>query len=105
MKILDYFKEIPKLFDWYFLLPQIKRIQLNYIIILSVVITLAYYNDKRHSENYAILSARIDSVNNNRAKEQEKYTTKLEYYTDKFNSLLVVLIQQRKEIKQIKEDQ
>jgi hypothetical protein len=104
MKILDFFKEIPKLFDWYFLLPQIKRIQLNYIIILTVVMILAYYNDKRHSENYAILSARIDSVNNNRAKEQEKYTTKLEYYTDKFNSLLVVLIQQRKEIKQIKED-
>jgi hypothetical protein len=78
---------------------------LNYIIILTVVISLAYYNDKRHSENYAILSARIDSVNNSRAKEQEKYTTKLEYYTDKFNSLLVVLIQQKKEIKQIKEDQ
>lgn len=104
MKILDFFKEIPKLLDWYFLLPQLKRIQLNYIIILSIVFTMAYYNDKRHNENYAILSARIDNVNNNRAKEQEKYTAKLELYTDKFNSLLVVLIQQRKEIKQIKED-
>jgi hypothetical protein len=105
MKILYYLREISKLFDWYFLLPQIKRIQLNYIIILTIVITLAYYNDKRHSENYAVLSARIDSVNDNRTKEQEKYTAKLEYYTDKFNSLLVVLIQQKKEIKQIKEDQ
>jgi hypothetical protein len=104
MKILYYLREISKLFDWYFLLPQIKRIQLNYIIILTIVITLTYFNDKRHSENYAILSSRIDSVNNNRAKEQEKYTAKLEYYTDKFNSLLVVLIQQKKEIKQIKED-
>lgn len=104
MKILDFFREIPKIFDWYFLLPQIKRIQMNYIILLSIVITFAYYNDKRHTENYAVLSARIDSVNNNRTKEQEKYTAKLEYYTDKFNSLLVVLIEQRKEIEQIKKD-
>lgn len=104
MKLLDYFREIPKLFDWYFLMLPIKRIQMNYIIILSIVSTLAYYNDKRHNENYAILSARIDSVNNNRTKEQEKYTAKLEFYTDKFNNLLVVLIEQRKEIEQIKKD-
>lgn len=104
MKILEYFQEIPKLFDWYFLLPPIKRIQLNYIVILALVISLAYYNDKRHSANYAVITARIDSVNNNRAKEQEKYTAKLEFYTDKFNNLLVKLIEQRERIKQIKED-
>ncbi|MDR6844499.1 hypothetical protein [Flavobacterium granuli] len=95
MKILDYFRELPKIFDWYFLLPQIKRIQLNYIILLATVMSIAYYNDKRHRENYTILSTRIDAINNSRTQEQEKYTTKLVYYTDKFNHLLELLIQQR----------
>lgn len=103
MKILDYFKEIPKLFDWYFLLTPIKRIQLNYIILLGLITFLAYKNDERHRQNYAVLSARIDSVNDNRSKEQEKYTGKLEYYTEKFNHLLEIVIQQNKEVKQIKE--
>jgi hypothetical protein len=105
MNLMDLFSSIPKLFDWYLAMPIIKRIQINYITILTLVIVFTYYNDKRHAANYTILSARIDTINNSRAKEQEKYTAKLEYYTDKFNSLLVVLIQQKKEIKQIKEEQ
>lgn len=99
MKILDFFSEIPKLFDWYFRLPQLKRIQLNYIVLISLIIILSYYNDKQHRDNYAVLSARIDSVNNSRAKEQEKYTTKLEYYTDKFNHLLEILLQKKEQDK------
>lgn len=104
MKILDFFREIPKLFDWYFLLPQLKRIQLNYIVLITSVITLSYYNDKRHRNNYTVLSARNDTINNSRTKEQEKYTAKLEFYTDKFNNLLELLIQQRKEREQIKNE-
>jgi hypothetical protein len=104
MKILDFFREIPKLFDWYFLLPQLKRLQLNYIILIASVITISYYNDKRHRENYIVLSARNDTINNSRTKEQEKYTSKLEFYTDKFNHLLELLIQQRKEREQIKNE-
>lgn len=105
MNLIEIFSAIPRLFDWYLAMPLIKRIQINYITLLALVIGFSYYNDKRHTDNYAVLSSRIDSINNSRAKEQEKYTAKLEYYTDKFNSLLVVLIQQKKEIKQIKEEQ
>lgn len=99
MKILDFFREIPKLFDWYFTLPQLKRISLNYIVIIALLITLSYYNDKQHRDNYAVLSSRIDSVNDSRAKEQEKYTTKLEYYTEKFNHLLEMLLQKKEQDK------
>lgn len=104
MKLLDFFREIPKLFDWYFLLPQLKRLQLNYIILIASIITISYYNDKQHRENYIVLSARNDTINNSRTKEQEKYTSKLEFYTDKFNHLLELLIQQRKEREQIKNE-
>ena len=51
-----------------------------------------------------LLSNRNDTINNSRTKEQEKYTTKLEYYTDKFNHLLEILIQQRKEREQLKNE-
>lgn len=104
MKILDFFREIPKLFDWYFLLPALKRIQMNYIILIALIITLSYYNDKRHRDNYTVLSARNDTINNSRTKEQEKYTAKLEFYTDKFNHLLEILMQQKKEKEQINKD-
>ena len=104
MKILDFFRELPKLFDWYFLLPVLKRIQLNYIVLIASVITLSYYNDKRHRDNYTVLSARNDTINNSRTKEQEKYTAKLEFYTDKFNHLLELLIQQRKEREQLRNE-
>jgi hypothetical protein len=104
MKILDFFREIPKLFDWYFQLPQLKRIQLNYILLIALLFTISYYNDKQHRENYIVLSVRIDAVNNSRTKEQEKYTTKLEFYTDKFNHLLELLIQQKKEREQLKNE-
>jgi hypothetical protein len=104
MKILDYFREIPKLFDWYFLLSQLKRTQLNYIILIASIITISYYNDKQHRENYIVLSNRNDTINNSRTKEQEKYTAKLEFYTDKFNHLLEILIQQRKEREQLKNE-
>ena len=104
MKILDFFREIPKLFDWYFLLPALKRIQMNYIILIALIITLSYYNDKRHRDNYTVLSARNDTIINSRTKEQEKYTAKLEFYTDKFNHLLEILMQQKKEKEQINKD-
>ncbi|AGN89422.1 hypothetical protein LIT13_01250 [Flavobacterium psychrophilum] len=101
MKVLDYFRYIPRLFDWYFQLPQIKRIQLNYIVLLAVVIIAAYKNDECHRENSHSLSDRIDAVNDFRAKEQERYTQKLESYSDKFNHLLELLIQQKKEVEQL----
>lgn len=104
MKFLDFFRELPKLFDWYFLLPGLKRIQLNYIVLIATIIFLSYYNDKQHRENYTVLSNRNDTINNSRTKEQEKYTAKLEYYTDKFNHLLELLLQQRKEREQLKKE-
>jgi hypothetical protein len=104
MKFLDYFRELPKLFDWYFQLPQLKRIQLNYIVVIVFLIFLSYYNDKLHRENYIQLSNRNDTINNSRTKEQEKYTARLEFYTDKFNNLLELLIQQRKEREQLKNE-
>ncbi len=104
MKFLDYLREFPKLFDWYFQLPQLKRIRLNNIVIIVFLIFLSYYNDKLHRENYTVLSNRNDTINNSRTKEQEKYTAKLEFYTDKFNHLLELLIQQRKEREQLKNE-
>ena len=94
MKYLAYLREIPKLFNWYFTLSPLKRIQLNYIILLTIVLTVAYFNDQQHRENYTIVSNRIDSVNTARAKEQEQYSQKLVYYTEKFNNLLEILIKQ-----------
>jgi hypothetical protein len=104
MKFLDYLREFPKLFDWYFQLPQLKRIRLNNIVIIVCLIFLSYYNDKLHRENYTLLINRNDTINNSRTKEQEKYTAKLEFYTDKFNHLLELLIQQRKEREQLKNE-
>lgn len=102
MKILDYFKEIPKIFDWYFLLTPIKRIQLNYIVLLVILSFLTYKNDEQHKQNYILLSNRIDVVNNSRATEQEKYTKSLQYYTEKFNRLLEILLEQKREKEQLK---
>lgn len=106
MKILvEYFKEIEKLFDWYFHLTQIKRIQLNYIIVLVTLAYLAYKNDEQHRENYTTLSHRIDSVNNARTKEQREYIENLRYYTEKFSDLSKDFLQQRERVQQIKEKQ
>lgn len=102
MKILEYFKEIPKLFDWYFGLTQSKRMNLNYIILIITIVAAGYWNDSKHNENYIALSNRIDAVNNLRAQEQERYTVKLESYTDKFNLLLEKLIEQNKEVENLK---
>jgi hypothetical protein len=104
MKFLDYLLRLPQIFDWYFKLPALKRIQLNYIVLLTFVVTLSYYNDQQHRANYTILSTRVDTINNARSKEQEKYTAGLEYYTDKLNHLLEILIKQKEEIKQIKNE-
>ena len=104
MKFLDYILQFPKLFDWYFKLPALKRIQLNYIVVLTGVVIISYYNDQQHRDNYTVLSNRIDTINNARSQEQEKYTTGLRYYTDKFNYLLELLIKQREEIKQINKE-
>lgn len=97
MKLIEWFKAIPTLFDWYFKLTQIKRIQFNYIVIIAVLLTIFYYNDAKHRETNLALTTRVDSVNSNREKEQEKYTKKLEYYTDKFNGLLEMLIAKKTE--------
>jgi hypothetical protein len=104
MTLSEFFEKFPKLADWYLGLAPVKRIQLNYIFILAITITLSYYNDKRHRENYTALSARIDVINDTRSKEQERYTAKLEFYTDKFNNLLEILIQQRQKIERIEEE-
>lgn len=104
MKFFELFSAIPKLFDWYFGMDSLKRIQLNFITIIAIILTYIYYTQKAYAENITILSSRIDTINNSRTKEQEKYTAKLEFYTDKFNNLLEVLIEQRREIKQIKEE-
>ena len=104
MKFLDLLSAIPKLFDWYFNMDILKRIQMNYITIIVLILSYFYYSNQEHVETVNILSNRIDAINNSRSKEQEKYTAKLEYYTDKFNNLLVVLIEQKKELKQIKEE-
>lgn len=104
MKFLELLSAIPKLFDWYFNMDSLKRIQLNYITLIALILTYIYYTQQNYAENMAILSNRVDTTNNARAKEQEKYTAKLEFYTDKFNNLLVMVIDQRKEIKQIKEE-
>lgn len=104
MKILvEYFKEIEKLFDWYFHLTPIKRIQLNYIVILGFLAYLAYKNDEQHKENYIMLSLRIDSVNNARAKEQREYTENLKFFTEKFSDLSKELLYQKERVQQIKE--
>jgi hypothetical protein len=105
MKILEFFKEIPKIVDWYFGLTQSKRMNLNYIILIIAIAAAGYWNDSKHNENYTILSNRIDAVNNLRAKEQERYTIKLESYTDKFNVLLEKLIEQKKEVEQLKNEE
>lgn len=104
MKILELFSAIPKLFDWYLNMDTIKRFHINYITVIISLLTYFYYTNKNYAENTTLLTNRIDTINNSRTKEQEKYTAKLEFYTDKFNNLLVVLIEQRKEIKQIKEE-
>lgn len=104
MKVFYLFTAIPKVFDWYFGMDSLKRIQLNFITLIAIILTYIYYTQKSYAENMAILSTRIDTINNSRTKEQEKYTAKLEFYTDKFNNLLEMLIEQRKEIKQIKEE-
>jgi hypothetical protein len=106
MKILvEYFKEIEKLFDWYFHLTQIKRIQLNYIIVLICLATLTYKNDEQHRKNYSILSARIDTITNARAKEQREYAKSLQLYFEKVTSLLEKSLKQKEELQQIKEKQ
>lgn len=102
MKINEYIDKIPKLFDWYFQLVPTKRIQLNYIVIIAVIVSLAYKNDRRHQENSDLLSAKLDAINNERAKDQKEYAKNLEFYVEKFNHLLEMLILQEKEINKIK---
>lgn len=104
MKLFEFLKQIPGLFDWYFKLSPLKRIQLNYIVLLFCVLTLFYFNDKFHRENLNSLSIRIDLINDSRAKEQEKYTARLEFYTEKFNNLLEMLLRQEKKIEAIKKE-
>lgn len=104
MKFLELFTLIPKLFDWYFNMENIRRVQLNFIVVLCLLFTYIYYTNKAYAENITILATRLDNANDSRAKEQEKYTTKLEYYTDKFSELLFKIEKQKEELKQIKED-
>lgn len=101
MKISEYFDKVPALFDWYFKLVPLKRIQLNYIFLIALILFFTYKNDSKHRENYNILIGRLDSATNSRAEDQEKYSKKLEFYTDKFNHLLEILIKQERKIDQI----
>ena len=101
--IKEWLSQIPIFFKWYFSLDQLKRIQLNYIFIIAMLILTIYFNDSKHRENYSKLSDRFDLVSNSRYKEQEKYTTKLEFYTDKFNNLLEKLIEQKQKIEMIED--
>ena len=94
--------EIKGVLDWYFQLKPHQKIQVNYLTLITSLILLAYANDRQHRENHILLSNRIDIVNNNRSLEQGHYTKKLEYYTDKFNNLLEVLLEERR--KEIEED-
>jgi hypothetical protein len=95
MKLLEIFQQISKLFDWYFQLQPIKRIQLNYILLLALVLTAAYYNDKQHRDNYKNVVNRMDVVNDARSKEQAGYTKNLEFFTEKFNHLLEISYQEK----------
>lgn len=103
MTIKNALTEIRGIFKWYFDLTSQKRIQVNYIMLLLTIGILSYYNDKQHKANYLALSNRIDNTNNSRSLEQANYTKKLEYYTDKFNHLLELLIKEGQERKKIEE--
>jgi hypothetical protein len=47
--------------------------QLNYITIITVIITLSYYNDKRHRDSYInFLLVELTLLMISRTKEQEK---------------------------------
>jgi len=104
MKILvEYFKEIEKLFDWYFHLTPIQRIQLNHIVILIFLAFLTYKNDEQHRKNNFVLRAGIDATNNARSREQKEYIENLKYFTEKYSNLYEKLLRQREEMQQIKE--
>jgi hypothetical protein len=106
MKILvGYFKDVEKLFDWYFHLAPIKRIQLNYIIILVSLVYLTYENDKQHRENLSTLSSRIDTINNARSREQKEYSENLKFYITKYTDLLEKSLRQKEQIEKIKDKQ
>lgn len=102
--IKEWLSQIPLFFKWYFSLQPIKRIQFNYIVIIAILISILYFNDSKHRENYTKLNDRFDTVSNNRYKEQEKYTANLRFYTDKFNNLLERLIEQKQKIEEIREE-
>jgi hypothetical protein len=104
MKIpMESSKHITKLLDWYFHLTPSKKMQMNYMVVIVVILYFTYKNNEQHRENYNVLSVRIDSINNARSREQRAYTKNLEFYTEKFSSLLEKLLIQKEEIKQIKE--
>jgi len=105
MKFLDLFNQIPRLYNWYSDLSPTKRKDFNYIILLIASWSILVYNDRQHRENNTILTDRIDSVNNLRSKDQERYTGNLEYYTNSFKSFSEQILKQKEEIKNIKKDQ
>jgi len=102
--INEVIKEVKNALGWYFLLKNENRIRTNYIVMIALLLMLSYRNDKQHRENYIDLCHRNDAINNSRTKEQEKYTVKLEFYTDKFNRLLEILLKQKEEQKKINKD-
>lgn len=104
MKFIEFLKELPSVFDWYFKLHAIKRIQLNYIVLIFIIMSLTYFNDKLHRETIASLTLRIDTINDSRSADQEKYAARMEYYTEKFNGLLEILLIQEKRIERLKND-
>jgi len=82
----------------------IKRIQFNHLVVLFASWVILYFNDSQHRKHNALLTSGIDTVNNLRAKDQERYTTKLESYSDKFKNFSEELLKQEKELNQIKKE-
>ena len=103
-KLIEFLGKAPQIIDWYFGLTPTRRMNLNYITIITVIVTASYYNDHKHNENYTAISNRIDAVNNLRSKEQERYTVKLESYADKFKDVFEKITLQKNEVKQLKQE-
>jgi len=97
-------EKIPKLYNWYSKMSPENRIQFIYIVLLVASWTILYFNDSQHKANNAALTIGINRVNDLRSKDQERYTTNLEFYTNKFADIFERQLEQKEEIKQIKED-
>ena len=104
MNLLEIFNTVPKVFNWYARLTPKNQTRFNHIVVLIASWVLFYFNDQQHRKNNALLTIGINNVNNLRSQEQDRYTTKLERYADKFQSFAEKQDKQEKEINQIKKE-